>query len=80
MPIGPIGCREGVWRPTGQRRYRTTWFGRLVLQIEVAERTGSVNGGREVSWTGRNVRWRDADVFDLQVSAQHEQARHETRD
>lgn len=35
---------------TGKTRYRTTWLGRLVLQVQLANRAGS---------------WRDAKVYDL---------------
>lgn len=63
MP-GSLRIREGVSKPTGNRRYRISWRGRLVLQVEMAERTGHTSGPDHV-WTGSDTRWRDATVYDL---------------
>lgn len=66
MPPMPTHARDGRWVPTGKSRYRIGWRGRLILQIEIAERTGRLNEGCGVEWTGYNMRWRDANAFDLQ--------------
>lgn len=65
MMPGSMPIRDNAWKPTGKQRYRLGWRGRLVLQVEVAERTGHTDGPNFV-WTGQTAAWRDATVYDLQ--------------
>lgn len=59
-----IQCTSGVWRPTGNRRHRRAWFGRLVLQIEVAQKTWLTADAKIVS-KGLERQWRDATLADV---------------
>lgn len=53
---------------TGRIRYRTGWFGRIIVQVEYATRephAGTEGRCTDWLWTGR--KWRDArcqDMFD----------------
>lgn len=49
------------WKATGRARYRSTWRGKLILQIEEKERTHDAR----VQIAQYISRWRDASVRDL---------------
>ncbi len=64
MP-GALPIRDDKWLPTGKHRFRSNWQSKLILQIQVSERTGHTEGPNCV-WTGHNTMWRDATVCDLE--------------
>jgi len=57
---------EEVIGLTGRKRYRTTLFGKLVLQVEEQGRSFSYDGGG--SYSPIYSRWRDASMTDLEPS------------
>lgn len=61
MSAGPL--ISTAWRPTGRRRFRAGWFGKVVLQIEEERRIGTASPYREPK--GMQSRWRDARISDL---------------
>lgn len=61
MSAGPLIAT--AWSPTGRRRFRASWFGKVVLQIEEERRIGTASPYREPE--GEQARWRDAKISDL---------------
>lgn len=56
-----------VWneRKTGNTRYRLSFFGKVILQVEVARRARSMNPYAQESSGGGYTYWRDATMADL---------------
>lgn len=50
-------------KPTGKRRYRKGWFGRLILQLQFECKIIEYMGGQVDTKTGKI--WRDATVEDV---------------
>lgn len=56
-----------VWseRITGNTRYRLSFFGKVILQVEVARRARSMNPYAKESSGGVYTFWRDATMADM---------------
>lgn len=52
-------------RLTGRSRYRTTWTGKVVLQVEESGQLYDPRGGG--SYSSDQFRWRDARLQDLSI-------------
>jgi hypothetical protein len=48
---------DNLWHPTTGRRYRESWIGKIILQVEEKQERNS-----EV-----HVRWRDATIEDIRL-------------
>lgn len=52
------------WEKSGNWRYRISFSGKIVLQLEERQKTGWVDGV-STQWNGVNKRWRDAKQTDM---------------
>lgn len=57
-------------KPTGKRRFRQSWNGRLILQIQFEGFVTSYFSGH--CDTQHATAWRDADIRDITIDEAHE--------